>query len=60
MTCLLCTQRISLVSSFGATLLLGDYAAIDYSDGELNYTNPHTVMFKVIGSRAGKAGMALP
>lgn len=27
------TERISLVSSFAATLLLGDYAAIDNSDG---------------------------
>ena len=27
------TERISLVSSFGATLFLGCYANIDYSDG---------------------------
>ncbi|KFM74580.1 Xylulose kinase, partial [Stegodyphus mimosarum] len=27
------TERISLVSSFGATLFLGRYAAIDISDG---------------------------
>lgn len=27
------TERVSLVSSFGASLLLGDYAAIDHSDG---------------------------
>lgn len=26
-------QRISLVSSLAASLFLGDYAAIDYSDG---------------------------
>ena len=26
-------QRISLVSSFGASLFLGQYAAIDFSDG---------------------------
>lgn len=27
------TERISLISSFAASLFLGDYAAIDYSDG---------------------------
>ncbi|KAF7708882.1 xylulose kinase [Silurus meridionalis] len=27
------TERISLVSSFAASLFLGDYAAVDYSDG---------------------------
>ncbi|XP_078147643.1 xylulose kinase [Centroberyx gerrardi] len=27
------TERISLVSSFAASLFLGDYTAIDYSDG---------------------------
>ncbi len=27
------TERISLVSSFGASLFLGDYASIDWSDG---------------------------
>lgn len=26
-------QRISLVSSFAASLFLGEYAAVDYSDG---------------------------
>lgn len=34
--CCVCVwfQRISLVSSFAASLFLGDYAAIDYSDGK--------------------------
>lgn len=32
-------QRISLVSSFAASLFLGDYAAVDYSDGTDEY-NP--------------------
>ncbi|XP_042566235.1 xylulose kinase isoform X3 [Clupea harengus] len=27
------TERISLVSSFGASIFLGDYAAVDFSDG---------------------------
>lgn len=33
----LCLQRISLVSSFAASLFLGDYAAVDYSDGTVVY-----------------------
>lgn len=28
-------QRISLVSSFAASLFLGDYAAVDFSDGTI-------------------------
>uniref|UniRef100_A0A3P8RP61 Xylulose kinase n=1 Tax=Amphiprion percula TaxID=161767 RepID=A0A3P8RP61_AMPPE len=37
------TERISLVSSFAASLFLGGYAAIDYSDGKicLEATAPH-------------------
>ncbi len=27
------TEHISLISSFGAEIFLGDYSAIDYSDG---------------------------
>lgn len=47
-------QRISLVSSFAASLFLGDYAAIDYSDGnyqsELIHPSIHddTLLFLLV------------
>lgn len=36
-------QRISLVSSFAASLFLGDYAAVDFSDGTI-FIKKHFVL----------------
>lgn len=41
-------QRISLVSSFAASLFLGDYAAVDFSDGTIFIKN--TLFFSFITS----------
>lgn len=44
-------QRISLVSSFAASLFLGDYAAIDHSDGSLSsftcFWSLHLILFRI-------------
>lgn len=45
-------QRISLVSSFAASLFLGDYAAVDFSDGTIFiiYYYINTLFFSFITS----------
>lgn len=40
-------QRISLISSFLASLLLGGYANIDYSDGMIYYLSHYDLHYLV-------------